>query len=1700
MHSFVHDGWPEYPANATDAAVPADHFHRLVSAAARRTPGALAVTDGTLALDYGTLDSEADSLANWLHSLGAGPGSRVALLHERGAAGILAQLAVFKTGAACVLLDPEYPPARLELILADAQPLVTLTRRGLVERLPGGLEIALLDDPHSAWRSCAPVDPQGEVTDDSVCHIAYTSGSTGRPKAAMLRHGALRNLVWVLIREGGITADSRGTWLCSPGFGLVEVDCFPLLAAGASVHVPPQHLVADAERLRDWLVEQRISHSLWLTAMAERLWKLDWPADGALRQVRIAGERARSWPPADLPFTVVNVYGSAEATVSTLCDLTALARSLGPQGLAEHLPPIGQPCANVRAYVLDDRLLPVAAGEIGELFISGACLSAGYLNQQSITAGKFLPNHVPGDPHPVLYRTGDLARRWESGVLEVVGRTDDQVKVSGYRVQLGEVESAVAAYPGVLRAAVVAEPQQDGGTRLTGYVEPDPAAPPTLSALRRRLREELPWYMVPAVYVFVPAMPITANGKIDKAALPAPPRTRPELDTPFVAPADGAERELAHLWSQVLGLDGIGARDDFFELGGDSLGAMRLLAQIQEHTGLRLELSELYSAPTPESLARALADDRAPAADAQELAQIEPDPAAALETFPLTESQQALWIGRGDAVDYGNVGCHGYFEWENPNLDVERFRLAWARLIERHPMLRIRILPDGVQRVAERLEHDGITVVDLRELGPEAAAAQAERIRQEMSHQVLPVDRPPLYDVRLTRLPGGAVRIHFSLDMLVMDAWSIYQVFFPDLIDLYDDPRARLPEPGLEFRDYVLGRRKVLAGSQQWERSRAYWLDRLSTLPAAPDLPTVAEPDRPVQFERLEHALPAERWALLKGRGAARGVTPSGVLVAAFAEVLRRWSRDERFTVNFPVSDRLPLHPGVDRLVGDFTNTLLVAVEKTDGTFEERARDIQSRLWRDLEHRHFTGVEVLREITRRQGGGLTPAMPIVVTSLLGHPARRQSSALGRETYGVSQTPQVLLDFQIREIDGILHLKWDHLGALYPDGMIADMFAAFTRLLDELVDGAQSWHRERFDLLPAAQLALRERVNDTAAEVPEVLLDELLAERSRRDPEAVAVIAEDRTLTFGELDRLAGRIARTLRGRGFGRGDLIPVVMDKGWEQYAAVYGVLRAGAAYLPLDPNQPTSRLHALLGDGSAPLVLTQPAVAARTVWPEHVRVLSIDAELSAFAAEAEPPTFGRAASDRAVTDLAYVIYTSGSTGKPKGVMVDHRAVVNHITDIVGRLGLGPEDRQMATAALHFDMSVFDVFGILASGAAAVLPLPYTLPEPAAWLAVAQRHRVGFWAAVPQLMEVVVEHGLSTRAALPALRTVVLAGDWIPLALPDRIRALSPGARVHGSGGPTETVNWSVLYPIGEVDPRWSSIPYGRPLANQRYYILDDGLRPCPDWVPGQIVTASAIGLAQGYWNAPELTAERFVELDSGERAYLTGDLGRYWPDGDIEILGRTDFQIKVQGYRIEPGEIEAAILRQPGVSAAVVVAPASASGGRRLSGFYVGEGEPEAILRALRETLPGYMVPTDLRGLPELPLTGNGKVDRLALQALAAVSVLASAAEAEVDDGPADAVVELIAGLYAEVLGVPEAGVHADFFALGGDSLIATRLAGKLTESLGVDVGLRAVFSHSSPARLCRALAAEPENAPVFAALAELLAALDDGELAAL
>jgi pyochelin synthetase len=953
-----------------------------------------------------------------------------------------------------------------------------------------------------------------------------------------------------------------------------------------------------------------------------------------------------------------------------------------------------------------------------------------------------------------------------------------------------------------------------------------------------------------------------------------------------------------------------------------------------------------------------------------------PDPASRFEPFPLTDIQLSYVLGRRDAFPYGGVGCHAYGELIFPALDGARVERVWRMLVERHDMLRVRIDPAGSQRVMPEVPPLRVPVLDLRGKGPIAFAARIDGVRAEMDHRVYPPDTWPLFEVRVTQTDDRAV-LHLSIDFLIADYVSI-QLLLDEFTRCYRDPELRLPPVPLTFRDYLLGERQ-LRGTRRYDRDREYWWRRIDTLPSAPDLVVLGDrrPDGGgVRFRRWQLHLPTESYDQLKRLAGEHGLTPSVAVLSAYAEVVGRWSRGHRFVLNLTMLRRLPLLPQVDQLVGDFTSAVLLEVDGSDGdTFASRASALQRRLWEDMDHGLVSGVEVLREVARRRGQGAA-LMPVVFTSALGIGTAGES---GPEQvgfgYGISQTPQVWIDCQALERSTGMVVNWDVRQGVFPDGMVEAMFEAFGTLVTDLAAGRR-WGSGDPVTLPQDQLDQRAQVNATEAALSGARLHDGLVAQCLRTPDRPAVLTPRASVTYGELLERACAVSEALHQSGCAPGSLVAIVLDRGPDQVAAVLGTLLSGCAYLPVDVRSPAARRELLISAAGARVALVDDGTEGLSL---PVPGIGVD--------RLEPRPYTPPRSVVADTDTAYVIYTSGSTGRPKGVVIPHRGAVNTVEDINRRFAVGPDDRVLGLSNLSFDLSVYDIFGPLAVGGALVLPASERRGDPSHWAELIRAHRVTLWNSVPAQLQMLADYlSIETVSGLDSLRLAMLSGDWIPVRLPDQIRSRLPGLVLHSLGGATEASIWSIGFPIDDVPEDWPSIPYGRPLTNQTMHVLDEAMRPCPDWAVGELYIGG-VGVADGYLGDPELTAQRFVVHPvSGERLYRTGDLGRYLPSGDIEFLGREDLQVKIRGHRIELAEIEAALQSYPPVGNAAVVIEGEPPLDRRLAGFLEparrpgGAAEPPDLAASARAELAAIRADQD----GEQAVRFARQLDRTALLAM--------------------------------------------------------------------------------------------------------------------
>ncbi|MGH4022099.1 MAG: amino acid adenylation domain-containing protein [Pseudonocardiaceae bacterium] len=1145
---------------------------------------------------------------------------------------------------------------------------------------------------------------------------------------------------------------------------------------------------------------------------------------------------------------------------------------------------------------------------------------------------------------------------------------------------------------------------------------------------------------------------------------------------------EGLQRTVANLVEEDP--ESIGQDTNLFTLGLDSIALMQLVGRWRQ-AGIGVNFAELAENPTISAWSKLVSmRESSPAADTG--TEVKSDGRAAAE-FPLAVLQHAYWIGRGDGQRLGGVAAHLYTEFDGAGVDPDRLRTAIERLIARHDMLRVRFTEDGQQRIETTSGWRGLTVRDLRDLDHEQSTARLESVRDTLSHQMLDIERGEVFCTELSLLPEGRTRLHVDVDMVAADAVS-YRVLLADLALFHEHPDAMLPAVDYSYREYRVARPE--ARREATRQAAEWWQGRLPDLPGAPELPLAAgshpgERTGPVRVSRRHFMLPPQEYAALTDASRRRGLTPPMAVATAFAEVLGAWSTQPRFLLNVPLFDREPLHPDVDKLVGDFTSSVLLKVDLTERVeFAERARRVQSRMHTDAAHADYSGVEVLRDLTRRSGEQVLA--PVVFTSALSlgelfDAAVRRS--FGDPVWIISQGPQVLLDAQITELNGGVLVNWDVREQEFAEGVVDAMFAAFEQLVHRLAENDAAWEEPVDDLMPAHHRAVRERANDTTGPRSGRLLHEGFFLTSRQVPEAPALLWGERgELSYGELADRALRVATTLRVRGVQPGDPVGITLPKGPDQAVAVLGVLAAGGVYVPVGVDQPPARAERIARVAGFQLVIVDDTERARDGQPVPLTLPE------ALAAE---PLVEPVLGDEETP--AYFLFTSGSTGEPKGVEVPHRAAMNTIDDLIERFQLGPADRTLGVSALDFDLSVFDLFAPLSVGGAVVLVGQEARQDAQHWAGLIRERGVTVLNCVPALLDMVLTSGADLGTSL---RLVLLGGDRVRVDLPDRLAAAAPGCRFVGLGGTTETAIHSTVCEVRTVPESWRSVPYGTPLRNVACRVVDQLGRDCPDWVAGEL-WIGGMGVALGYRADPERTADRFVQYRE-EQWYRTGDLARYWADGTIEFLGRRDNQIKVRGFRVELGEIEAALLADDRVHAAVAVVTGDRHPGLA-AGIVLDPGVvPEQVRDGLRELLPAHMVPEGVFVLPTVPLTANGKIDRRAVRVVADQQCTSTHAGQRV--APRNALERAIALVWTQVLAVDEASVTDELFALGGDSVLATAIVARLREGLDTSaVSVRTLFAAPTIAGLAERMLAADEVSGRLERVAEIfleIEALSDEE----
>jgi pristinamycin I synthase-3/4 len=1619
------------------------------AAQVRATPEAIAVVSGIETTTYGDLARRADGLARRLACHGVGPETLVGLFAERSPELVLAMLGILKAGGAYVPLDPDWPRERLALLLDDLRPPVVLLQKRFSDRLPASrARRIVLEDLEG--ESATPLQqaagaPAGPLTPDGLAYVMYTSGSSGRPKAVAVPHRAVVRLV-----RGAGYADFRPlqVWaqLAPPAFDASTLEIWgPLLNGGRLVVLPP---ALTLEEIGDELTRHGVT-SLWLTAGLFHLMMKEHPYGlGPVRQLLAGGdvlspEAVRTALGSQPGLRVINGYGPTENTTFTCCHPMTF-----PTQVAAPVP-LGRPISGTRVYLLDPRLEPVPAGVYGELYAGGHGLARGYLGRPDLTAASFLPDPFEDAPGGRLYRTGDLARWRADGVLEFLGRADRQVKIRGFRVDPGEVEATLSEHPAVAEAAVVVQGSGDD-KRLIAFVSG--VAADGVEALRRSLAAKLPEPLVPSALVVLPALPLTPNGKVDRTALSGMSVAPPD-DPGAAPPRTPVEAMLAGIWAAVLGLQTVGIHDDFFALGGHSLLATRLVSRVRRSCGVEVPVQALFDAPTVARFAHRV--EAGLRAGTVPLPPIEPvvrdgDP-------PLSFAQQRLWFL--DQIDPGSPAYNIPLVIElSGDLSVPALAASCQEIVARHESLRTTfgvVAGEPVQKIGPAVTHP-LPVIDLT--GLPAARIEAQGLMAREASRPFDLARGALLRAVVLRLSDDHHIALVSMHHIVSDGWSM-GVFVRELASLYTAfGKPALPPLPLQYADYALWQRRWLTAEVQ-ESLLAVWRQRLAGAPQALELP-VDRQRSPSNRRRGATASFHATWetaAALRSLAFERGTTLFMILLAVFQVLLHRMSGQEDLVVGTPVAGRN--REETEGLIGLFVNMLALRSQLAGAPrFSDLLARVRETTLEAYAHQDLPFEKLVEDLQPARDLGRAPIFQAVL-ALQNAPLEKlvlPGLALTLLPLASGTAKFDLLLALVERDDGIEgSLEYD--AGLFDRTTADRLLERFGRLLAAFL-AEPDQHIADASLLAGAERwqALAEW-NDTAAPfVRDRGLHHLFAEQAQRTPDGIALVCQGERITYRDLASRADILARRLRGLGVGPEVRVGVFLRRTVDLVVAILAVLRAEGAYVPLDPAYPRERVAFLLADSEAPVVLSEEPLA--TLLPasgaEVVLVDRLAPEVPGLLLPPEP--------ELAPGQAAYVIYTSGSTGRPKGVLISHASAVAMVSWAAATYPPEYLAGVLATTSICFDLSVFELFVPLATGGTILLvedALSLLSAPPAAVATLIN--------TVPSAITELVRAG----AIPPSVRALNLAGEPLRRELADQLLAVTGIEQLWNLYGPSEDTTYSTGARVAAGSPRPPTI--GRPLANGRAFVLDACLQPVPAGTPGELYLGGE-GLARGYLNRPDLTAERWIPdpfagrwNPGGERLYRTGDLVRQRLDGELEFLGRIDHQVKIRGFRIELGEIELALTACPGVREAAVLAPADRHGDRRLIAYLTMEagGEPgfAALRKALRERLPEPFVPVSFVSLEAMPLTPNGKVDRRALAAIAPAVVEEAAAVA-----PRTPVEELLAGLWAEVLGRRQVGVEDDFFELGGHSLLATQLASRVREALETDLPLSWIFAAPTPAGL--------------------------------
>jgi len=1632
-------------------------IHQLFEAQALRSPAGLAAVFEDQRLTYRELNERANALAHHLINLGVQPEAVVGLCVERSVEMLVGILGILKTGAAYLPLDPHYPQKRLSLMLADANVGFVVTQEQLASQLlQEGTAIVCLDRDREHIEKQALENPEVHVLPENAAYVIYTSGSTGKPKGVVVTHGNVLRLFTETQLWFNFSQDDVWALFHSYAFDFSVWEMWGALFYGGKVVIVPYLVSRNPEAFHELLCHERVTVLSQTPSSFRQLIQADAqqanPGRLALRLVIFGGEalELQSLKPwlerhRDEHPQLVNMFGITETTVHV-----TYRRILYSDVNAKRGSVIGRPIPDLQVHLLDEHMDPVSEGETGEMYVGGEGLARGYWRRPELTVERFVPDPFSKEGGARLYRTGDLALLRNSD-LEYLGRIDDQVKVRGFRIELGEIESAILQHPGVMECTVTAHRDENGDKRLAAYVASGNALL-DLDELRKSLKERLPDYMLPAALIPVKSLPLTAHGKVDRRSLPQPAWGASATVSGYAPPRTSLEEALTEAWREALDLSSVGIDDNFFDVGGDSIRSIKVRAKALER-GVTFTLQQLFQNPTIRKLSEEISHAQAEPASSSpyepfsmiSVQDREKMPADIADAYPISQLQAGMVFHSEYSADYSIYVSSLRLRLR---FDSAKMQSTLDQMAVRHEMLRTSFDENTFSRPLQLVHRNArleLHVEDLRHLAEDEQQSRIDHWLKEETRQTFQWSEAPLlrFQVHLRRDD----EIQFTMSEPFLDGWSVAslltELFHRYFALLHEKPLPASPLAAA-YKDFVALEQDAL----QSEKCRGYWNRRLADATATHIVHrrTAAEA---LEVRRLAVPISQESSERLKNAARGVGISLKALLLAAHMKVVSALSGQVEVFTGLLINGRPEIKDG-EQLIGAFLNTVPLRMSLESGTWIDLARRAQEAETELLPFRRHP----IQELQRLHGA--ERLFDTIFNYTHFHVMGGLAKIPGMEVLDVRGSEQtyypLTIQFSVNEFTSRIELVLDYRTLTLDEDEVQEIASCYGRVISAIAQ-APSTHHESLSLLsPEQHRLLVKDLNETNEPFAQgKCLHQLFEQQVRIAPEALAVIfknekLENESFTYAELDRRANQLAHHLQGRGVGLESLVGICMKRSPEMLVGLLGILKAGAAYLPLDPAYPKERLAFMVADAGVKLVVTQKELEERT--SECTQHVYLDSDWKEIEKGSGVSPAGASSPD----NLAYVIYTSGSTGKPKGVLIEHRGVVNVIEVSIKKFAVNAGSRVAQLGSLNFDVSVLEIFSALLSGATLFLVdsmVSMSGPDLGRFL---RENEVTTMAIPPSLLDLV------PAGDYPALRSIVVGGEACTAEVAAR---WSAGRLFFNAYAPTEATIYSTLMLCPEG--RRQTPALGRPIQNMQVYLLDHHGQPAPTGVPGEL-HIGGVGVARGYLNRPELTAEKFIPDPFsgriGARLYKTGDLARFLPEGNLEFLGRTDHQVKIRGFRIELAEIETVLGEHPLVREVAVITREDAPGDKRIAAYIVppaGHAPDMIDLRNhLKRRLPDYMLPSVFVILDSMPLSETGKIDR---ESLPAPEQSRPALEQSYA-APATALEKVLAGIFGEVLKIERVGVCDNFFELGGHSLLATRVVSKVRQIFAIELPVRKLF----------------------------------------